>query len=346
MFGSSRTFIATMVVAALAFGAMPAAADGVADFYKGKKITFVVGYSPGGGYDTYTRLLANSLGKHIPGNPEVITTNMPGGGSLKAANYTYNVAPKDGTYLGVFSAPVAIEPLLGRKNAKFDALKFGWLGNMFRDTHGCAVWHEAKVKTLQDVIDAKEPVIFGASSASSYGNQHARVLKAMVGANIKIVLGYRGIKGVGKALEQGEITAACAMAVSTLKSAFRPLKESGKFRMIVQFGKKKHPYMGDAAHFYSMLKSDDDVRVADFFFSQSAIARPVAAPPGTPADRLAALRKAFAAALVDPELLARAKRIGIDVTPETADTVRASLTALYATPPAVVTRVKEIMGRK
>jgi tripartite-type tricarboxylate transporter receptor subunit TctC len=276
----------------------------------------------------------------------VIVTNMPGGGSLKVANHTYNVAPKNGTFIGVFSIPVAIEPLLGTKNAKFKATEFGWLGNMFRDTHGCAVRQESSIRTLQDVIDAKEPVVFGASSAGSYGNQHARVLQAMVSANIKIVLGYRGIKGVGKALQQGEITAACAMAVSTVKAAFSQLKESGKFRMIVQFGKEKHPYMDDATLFYSMLKSPDDIRVADFFFSQSEIARPAAAPPDVPAARLAALRKAFADSLKDPELLARAKKIGIDVVYETPDRIDAVLTELHATPAPVLERVKEIMGRK
>ncbi|MDA1324767.1 MAG: tripartite tricarboxylate transporter substrate-binding protein [Proteobacteria bacterium] len=339
-----RTHI--ILAAAAAFGAMPVAADEVADFYKGKTVNFMVGYTPGGGYDTYTRLLANSLGKHIPGNPDVIVTNMPGGGSMKAANYTYNVAPKDGAYLGVFSLPIALEPLLGRKNAKFEALKFGWLGNMFRDTHSCVAWHKSNIKTLQDVIDSKEPVVFGATSAGSYGNMHARVLQAMVGANIKIVLGYRGIKGVGKALQQGEITAACAMAVSSLKSSFRSLKDSGQFRVIVQFGKEKHPFLDNATQFYSMLKNPDDVRVADFFFSQSEIARPVAAPPGIPAARLAALRTAFADALKDPALLARAKRIGIDVIYETPERVEAALTALHATPPDVLAKVKKIMGRK
>ena len=335
------------VTAALfAFGATPAAADAVADFYKGKQINFAVGYSAGGGYDTYTRLLAGFIGKHIPGNPDAIVTNMPGGGSMKVANHTYNVAPKDGTYLGVFSIPVAIEPLLGQKNAKFEAMKFGWLGNMYKDTHGCAVRGESSIRTMQDVIDAREPVAFGATSASSYGNQHARVLQSMVGAKIKIVLGYRGIKGVGKALEQGEVTAACAMAVSTLKTAFRQQKESGKFRMIVQFGKEKHPYMDNATHFYSMLKNPDDVRTADFFFSQSAIARPVAATPGVPAERLAALRKAFAEALKDSGLLARAGKSGIDIIYEPPEAVEASLKDLYATPPAVLARVKDIMGRK
>jgi len=343
-----RKFVAPVAMAAvvLASGAEPAAADAVADFYSGKQINFAVGYSPGGGYDTYTRLLAREIGKYIPGKPDVIVTNMPGGGSMKVANHTYNVAPKNGTFLGVFSIPVAIEPLLGRKNAKFEALKFGWLGNMYRDTHGCVARKDSPIMTIQDVIDAKQPVVFGASSASSYGNQHARVLQSMLGAKIKIVLGYRGIKGVGKALEQGEITAACAMAVSTLKSAFRRQKDSGQFRVIIQFGKEKHPFMDNAPMFYSMVRNKDDVRVADFFFSQSAIARPVAAPPGVPAARLAALRTAFAKAVKDPALQANAKRIGVDVIYEPPSAVTDALKELYATPAPVLARVKTIMGRK
>lgn len=336
--------LATALAVTLA-AAATASADPIADFYKGKQVNFVVGYSPGGGYDTYTRLLANHIGKHIPGNPSVIVTNMPGGGSLKAANYTYNVAPKDGTHLGVFSAPTAIEPLLGRDNAKFETLKFGWLGNMYADVHGCATWHETGIKSLEDVVNAKEPVVFGATSASSYGNMHARVLQEMAGANIKIVTGYRGITGVGKALQQGEIAAACAMSVSTMKSSFRALKDSGQFRLFVQFGKKKNPYFGDATHFYSTLKNDEQRKVADFFFGQSAIARPVAAPPGVPAERLEALRTAFMDSLKDPQLLAEAEKIGIDVTPESAAEVEQAFREMYDTSPKVISRVKEIMGR-
>ena len=339
------TALVCAAIAASAAGSAPGSAETAADFFKGRQINFVVGYTPGGGYDTYTRLLANHIGKHIPGNPSAIVTNMPGGGSLKAANYIYNVAPKDGTHLGVFSAPTAIEPLLGRDNAKFETLKFGWLGNMYADVHGCATWHKSNIRTLDDVVKAKEPVVFGATSASSYGNMHARVLQVMSGANVKIVTGYRGITGVGKALQQGEIAAACAMSVSTLKSSFRALKDSGEFRMFVQFGKKPEPYFGSATHFYGTLKSDTDRKAADFFFGQSAIARPVAAPPGVPADRLAALRTAFLDALKDPDLLAEAGKIGIDITPESAKEVETAFREMYETPPAVLARAIEIMGR-
>ncbi len=340
-----KSLIALSCAAAMSAGT-PALADDAAGFYAGKQVKFVVGYSPGGGYDTYTRLLANHLGRHIPGNPSVIVTNMPGGGSLKAANYTYNVAPKDGTHIGVFSIPAAVEPLLGRKNAKYDALSFNWIGNMYVDTHSCVTWHETSIRSLQDVVDSKEPIVFGATSKGSYGNMHARVLQSMVGANVKIVLGYRGIKGVGKALEGREVAAACAMSVSTLSSSFRSQVESGKFRPFVQFGKENKPFFGKASNFYSMLKSDKQRTVADFFFSQSAIARPFALPPGVPENRVAAVRNAFLAATKDPALLAEAAKIGIGIEPEDHAAVEASLKTLYATPAATLAEVKEIMGRE
>ena len=340
----SKGFAAAGVAVAILTGS--AAQADVADFFKGKQIKFVVGYSPGGGYDTYTRVLANHLGKHIPGEPDVIVTNMPGGGSLKAANYTYNVAPKDGTHIGVFSIPAAVEPLLGRKNAKYDALKFNYLGNMFRDTHSCVASKNTSIRSLKDVIGTGEPIVFGATSKGSYGNMHARVLSSMAGANVKIVLGYRGIKGVGKALQSGEVAAACAMSVSTLNSAFRSQIDSGEFIPFVQFGHEPNPFFGKATHFYSLLKSKDDRIVADFFFNQSAIARPSALPPGVPADRVAALRTAFQATLADPALLADAKKIGIGIVPEPASAVENALRDLYGTPAPVLAKVKEIMGRK
>jgi tripartite-type tricarboxylate transporter receptor subunit TctC len=175
---------------------------------------------------------------------------------------------------------------------------------------------------------------------------HARVLQSLAGANLKIVLGYRGIKGVGKALQSGELAAACAMSVSTLSSSFRSQIESGEFRPFVQFGKAKNPFFGDATMFYATLKSDNERDVADFFFSQSAIARPFALPPGVPADRVAALRDAFQAATKDEALLAEAKKIGIGVEPEDHMAVEAALEKLYGTSPAILTQVKDIMGRK
>lgn len=333
--------------AALALSiAPPSMANEIADFYSGNTIRIVVGYDPGGGYDAYARILAPHFARHVPGNPQVIIQNMPGAGSMKAADYIYNVAPRDGTQLGVFSAATALEPLFGNASARYETVKFGWIGNMFRDTHACATWKTSGIDTLEQVIKSGNEVVFGATGAGSAGNQHALVLKNMLGANIRVINGYKGIRDVGLALQRNEVQVACAMALSTVKSSFPNDYKSGDLKLIVQFGKEKHPFMKDATHFYSLLKTDEDRQVADLFFGQSAIARPLAAPPDIPAARLAALRSAMANALKDPALLAAAEKAGADIVPETGDELTAGFSAFYRTPPAVVARAKTIMERK
>jgi tripartite-type tricarboxylate transporter receptor subunit TctC len=348
MIATRRNFIIGAAAVFIAGGiALPQAlADDVADFYKGKQLNIVVGYGPGGGYDVYTRLLARHLGKYIPGNPTIVIQNMPGAGSLRAANYIYNVAPKDGSTLGVFSAPTALEPLFGNKNAQFETVKFNWIGNMFRDTAACATWNNTGIKGLNDVIDAKSPVAFGATGPGSYGNQHALVLKNMLGANLKVVTGYKGIKAVGLALERGEVQAACAMALSTVKATFDQNVKDGQLKFLVQFGKKNVPYFGDATNFYSLLKTDEQRRVADLFFGQSEIARPLIGPPGMKPEIVAALRKAMVSALKDKELLAEAAKIGIGIDPVSGEETAAEFVEFYKTPPEVVNKAKAIMGRK
>ena len=321
-------------------------ADEVADFYKGKQLTVVVGYGTGGGYDTYTRLLARHIAKHIPGNPTVVIQNTPGAGSLRAANYLANVAPKDGSTLGVFSAPTALEPLFGNDKAQFETVKFAWIGNMFRDTAACGTWRNSGIGSLKDVIDAKNEVAFGATGPGSYGNQHALVLKSMLGANLKVITGYKGIKEVGLALERGEVQAACALALSTSKATFDKNVKSGELKFLVQFGKMNVPYFGDATNFYSLLKTDEQRQVADLFFGQSEIARPLIGPPGLPATFTAALRKAMAEALKDPALLEDAAKIGIDIEPVSGEETAQSFADFYKTPSAVVQKAKGIMGRK
>jgi tripartite-type tricarboxylate transporter receptor subunit TctC len=339
--------IAALAACFVAVGGLSQAqADPVADFYKGNQLSIVVGYGTGGGYDTYTRLLARHLSRHVPGHPTIVIQNMPGAGSLRAANYLANVAPKDGSMLGVFSAPTALEPLFGNAQAQFETVKFAWIGNMFRDTAACGTWRNSGINSLKDVIEAKTAVAFGATGPGSYGNQHALVLKSMLDANLKVVTGYKGIKEVGLALERGEVQAACALALSTSKATFDRNVKSGELKYLVQFGKKNVGYFGDAVNFYSLLKTDEERRVADLFFGQSEIARPLIGPPGLSAAFTAALRRAMAAALQDPALLADAAKIGIDIEPVSGEETAQSFAEFYKTPPAVVSKAKAIMGRK
>ena len=347
MMGSTRRSGAVAAAVLIAAVAAPhARADAVADFYKGKQINVVVGYGPGGGYDVYTRLLARHMPRHIPGNPIMVIQNMPGAGSLRAANYVANVAPKDGTMLGVFGAPAALEPLFGNKNAQFETVKFAWLGNMIRDTAACATWHNSGIKSLQQIIDAKTEVVFGSSGPGSYANQHALVLKHMVGAKLRVISGFKGIKDMGLALQRGEVQALCAMALSTSKAAFDANVKRGELKYLVQFGKKNVPYFGGAPNFYAMLKTDEQRQVADLFFGQSEIARPLIGPPGMPPAIVAALTKAMADAVKDPAMLADAAKIGIDIEPMSAQETAQSFANAYNTPPEVVKKAREIMGRK
>jgi tripartite-type tricarboxylate transporter receptor subunit TctC len=346
MTGSTKYLGAAAAVLLLVAAVAPQAhADAVADLYKDKQISVVVGYGPGGGYDVYTRLLARHMPRHIPGNPAMVIQNMPGAGSLRAANYVANVAPKDGSMLGVFGAPAALEPLFGNKSALFETVKFAWLGNMIRDTAACATWHNSGIKGLKDIIEAKTEVVFGASGPGSYANQHALVLKHMLGAKLRVITGFKGIKDIGLALERGEVQAACAMALSTSKATFDANVKRGEVKYLVQFGKKNVPYFGDAPNFYAMLKTDEQRQIADLFFGQSEIARPLIGPPGMPPAIAAALRKAMADSLKDPAMLAEAARIGIDLEPMSGEETAQYFVDFYKTSVAVVQKAREIMGR-
>jgi len=326
----------------------PAArADAVADLYKGKQITVVVGYGPGGGYDVYTRLLLRHMPRYVPGNPTMVVQNMPGAGSLRAANYMGNAASRDGLTLGVFGAPAALEPLFGNKDAKFETRNFAWLGNMIRDTAACGTWHNSGIASLDQIIKAKTEVVFGASGHGSYGYQHAMILKHMLGANLRMVTGFTGIKDIGLALERGEVQAACALALSTAKSTFEGNVRRGELKYLVQFGKNKDvSYFGGAPNFYKMLKTDEQRQLADLFFGQSEIARPLIGPPGLPPALVAALRKAMTDTVADKAFLAEAEKAGLDIDFVSGEETAQSFADFYKTPPALVAKAREIMGRK
>jgi tripartite-type tricarboxylate transporter receptor subunit TctC len=346
MNGTQRLFGAAISMLVALSVSSAARADEVADFYKGKQVTVVVGYGPGGGYDVYTRLLLRHMPRHVPGNPTMVVQNMPGAGSLRAANFAANAAPRDGTTLVVMGAPAALEPLFGNKDAKFETLKLNWLGNMIRDTAACGTWHNSGIKSLQQIIESKTPVVFGASGQGSYSNHHAMVLKHMLGANLRVITGFKGIKDMGLALERGELQAQCALALSTAKAAFDPNVKRGELKFLVQFGKQDVAYFGGAPNFYKMLKTDEQRQIADLFFGLSEIARPLIAPPGTPAPIVAALRKAMAAAVADPAFRAEAAKAGIDIEFVSGEETAQAFVDFYKTPPAVLAKAREIMGRK
>jgi tripartite-type tricarboxylate transporter receptor subunit TctC len=322
--------------------ALPARADGVADFYKGKNLSLVIGFSVGGGYDLYARHLARFIGKHIPGNPNVVPQNMPGAGSLKAANYLFSAAPKDGSFFGTFARTTGINPLL-ESGAKFDSRKFSWLGSVTDDTSTCVTWHTSPVKTWADFL--KKPSTFGGQGPSSEPDIFARLYKNVFGAPVKLVPGYPGTNEISLAMERGEVEGLCGLSWSTLKTRHAKWLQEKKINVIIQSSLKKEPELGDVPLVMDQTKDKEKLQILKLILAAQEMARPFAAPPGIPADRKAALVKAFDDTMKDPEYLADAKRLKIDVNPVSAKSLTELLDELYATPKDVVKKASEAITK-
>ena len=277
--------------------------------------------------------------------PTLVIQYMPGAGSLVAANHIARIAPKDGTALGVFSVTTALAPLFGNKAAQFETLKLNWIGNMFSDAAACGTWANGGVGGLKEMIGAAKEFPFGATGPDSAGNQQALVLKSILGANLKVITGYKGIKEVGLALEKGEIAAACALSVAVVKSTFDADYQAGRLKLIVQLGRDKDPYFKATPHIYSDFQLTPDNRgVADLVFGQSDISRPLIGPPDMPPAIVAALRKAMMDTLADKTFLADAAKMKVDVTPMSGEATAARVAEFTRTPADVVARAKALMG--
>src|SRR5262245_39045797 len=296
------------------FLAAPAAAQAGADF-KGETVTIQIGYGPGGGYDTYGRALARHYGRFIPGNPIVVPKNMPGAGSLRAANHIYNLTARDGVEIGIFSASTAMEPLMGNEQAKFDATRFGWIGSMNQDISFCGVWLAAGLPaSFPELLkaDAKE-LIFGSAGPAAISHQHPLVLKNVLGANIRVIAGYDGQKDVNLAMQRGEVHGACGLFVSSIKAQWMPDVKAGRLKLFLQMGPKTTTEFGSVHDVFEFVKSEEDRKVLELHFKQTILGRPFAASPHLPKERLAALRQAFLATMQDREFLADAEKMNLDI---------------------------------
>jgi tripartite-type tricarboxylate transporter receptor subunit TctC len=339
-------FAAALGVAALCTGAFcgNARADSVSDFYAGKTLTLIAGFPPGGGYDTYVRLLARYYGKFIPGHPTVVPTNMPGAGSLLAANYLYGKAANDGLTLAMFAASAAMEPLLGNKSALFDTAKFSWIGSMSQDIAYCGVWQAPGAATSFAEMMTKE-TIFGGGAIASIIYQHPMVLKNVLGANIRMIPGYPGTREVNLAMHRGEVGGVCGLYVSTIAATFRDEVASGQLKPVIQMGNKRSDAYGNVPSVFDFAKNDLDRAVLDVHFKQLLLGRPLAGPPGIPADRLNALRDGLTAAMQDKDLRAEADKIGLDIDPATGEEVEQLLKRFAAYSPEVFRKAQEAIGR-
>ncbi len=313
----SASAAAIATIGTLLTSATSASAQSPEQFYKGRELTTIIGFHPGGGYNAYMRLLSKHMARYIPGNPTIVPRNKPGAGSLLAANYIYNVAPKDGSVMGMFASSTLFSKLLGEKKAKFEINKFTWIGNLDVTTGTCTVWHESGIKSFDEF--RKREIIYGAAGPGSVNSQHPRGFNALLGTRIKVIHGFPGSTGVLLAMQRGEVDGGCGFALSSLKARRRQVWKQGKLIVVIQTGKEKSAELSGVPHLYEMAKSEEDKKVMDLIFGTHALGRPISAPPGVPADRVKVLRAAFNATMKDAEFLKDAKKRHLPINPWTGE---------------------------
>jgi tripartite-type tricarboxylate transporter receptor subunit TctC len=319
-------------VAALAVAlslATPARAQSAEEFYRGRTVTILVGFTAGGGYDLYARLLGRHIGQHIPGNPTVVVQNMPGAGSMKAMQYVYGVAAKDGLTLATVSRGMVTEPLLNAAN--FDATKLTWLGTVTSETSVCATWKTSAVKTWDDMF-ARE-FSLGGSAVGADPDTFALIMRNVFGAKVKLVTGYPGGNDINLAMERHEVDGRCGWSWTSLKSQKNWLPQ---INVLVQFNLEKNTDLPDVPVALERAKDDAQRQVLRLLIAGQYVGRPFFTSPDIPAERKAALRAAFDATMKDPQFLADAAKLDLEISPIGAATIDAFLAELYRTPKEVV----------
>jgi tripartite-type tricarboxylate transporter receptor subunit TctC len=328
-------FTARSLFVVAAFAVLTSIAQGeVADFYKGRSISLVIGYSVGGGYDAYARLLARYIGKHIPGEPSIVPQQMTGAGSLRAANYIFSVAPKDGSVFGTFSRSMGIAPLLNQ--AEFDSRKFSWLGSMTDDDTTCVTWNSSPIKSWDDFLG--KPSKLGGLGADADPDIWALLYKNVFGAKVQLVSGYPGTNDVVLAMERGEVDGLCGLSWSTIKTRHAEWLSSHSANIIVQAALKKEPEIASVPLATDLISNPEQRQIIKLLLASQAMARPFAAPPGIPSDRRSALTAAFDATMHDGDFLAEAQKLSFEIHPVSAATLDGLLAEVYATPKDVLAR--------
>jgi tripartite-type tricarboxylate transporter receptor subunit TctC len=323
------------------------AASPADQFYAGKTVRVIVGFSAGGNYDIWARLLARSMPRYLPGNPTMVVENMTGAGSLVAANYLYNIAPKDGSVFGTFGAGNIVGQLVGAPGIEFDVARFNWLGAPIDGTYTCIALESSGARTLEDLLPPRrQQVILGTSGPGSATHDYGMLLIGLLDANIKLLSGYPGNNEIRLAVRRGELDSYCAVWDSA-KVQHRPWVEAGepKFNYIVQFGLQRHPELPNVTNAYELLRSDEDRALMRLLIIPDQFFYPFAAPPGVPAERVALLRQAMAQAFEDPDLIAETERTGLDKNPQPGDRIEQLVRELLATPDPVKARFKQLSGR-
>jgi tripartite-type tricarboxylate transporter receptor subunit TctC len=326
--------IAGLTVAGLAAATPGHAAD---EFYKGKVLTIIISDPPGGGADTYARLVAQNIGRFLPGSPAAVVQSMPGASGIVATNYLYRSAPRDGTVVLMPLTTALFAPLFGNSATPYKPDEFSWIGSLDKATDTCSAWKGSGIKSFDDVL--KSPVTFGAVGPAGVASEYPRAMNALFGTRIKVIHGYPGTSAIQIAMERGEIQASCAFMVSALKSAFRNAYESGKLFPIMQFARKSEELKG-VPYVLDYARTEEDRQVFKLVFTRDIAGRPIVAPPKVPGGRVAELRAAFDGLVKDKAFLAGAAKAGLPIVPMSGKEDEDFVRDMMATPPAAVKRAR------
>ncbi|HXF90063.1 MAG TPA: hypothetical protein VNK48_17070 [Xanthobacteraceae bacterium] len=330
-------FIAGSILAMA--GVAPAAAQ-PAEPYAGKTVAVIIGFGPGGGYDTWGRLVARHIGKHLPGKPTVIAQNMPGGGSYVAASHLFSVAPKDGTVFGLISRDAALGPLAGAPGARFDALRFSWIGTPTKEHNVCLAYHAAAVKSVQDLREKQ--LIVGDTGPGTGTRSYPKALTELLGLKFKLVSGFRSSADVFLAMERGEVDGICE-SLDSVNSRKPDWIASGKIVVLLQAGPAPHPSLKGIPYVLDLARNAEERQVLEFLYAGQGIGRPFVAPPDLSAERLKVLREAFSATMKDAEFIADVRRAKLELEPEDGEYLAALIRKIYATPKPIIERVSKLI---
>jgi tripartite-type tricarboxylate transporter receptor subunit TctC len=340
LFFDARAKSAALAAAAtLAWPLAAAHAQSVEKFFKGKQITIYIGFTPGGGYDLYARLVAQFMGRHIPGQPSIVAENMTGGGSRVAANYIYNVAPKDGTALATVDQAIPVQQAIGDPTVKFDTKAFSWIGNVDADNNVTATYYTAGLKTIEDA--KKKETTLGATGFNT-SSQYPTAMNKVIGTKFKIIFGYPGGADINLAMERGEVQGRGSNSWASWKATRPEWVADHKLDVLVQIGLTKAPDLPNVPLLTELAADPLDKAAFTILSSPPSIGRPIFGPPGVPAERVAALRKAFDDTMKDPDFIAAAQKAKLDLNPTTGENLQQVVANIVDAPKDVIDRVSAV----
>jgi tripartite-type tricarboxylate transporter receptor subunit TctC len=324
---------------ALAYAA-PSKAQSVEEFYTGRAVTLYIGFSAGGGYDVYGRLVARYIGEFLPGKPTVVPVNMEGAGSLRLLNWLHSAAPKDGSAFGIVNRASPFVPLLGdRELAPFDPTEFTWIGSANDEVSVCLAWERTGLTNFEQLFETE--LIVGSTGPGADEFVFPRVLRGVLGARVRSVAGYAGGNEINFAVERGEVDGRCGFSWSSVRSTRQQWLDDGLVTVLVQFANERHPELPDVPLVSEFAQTETQRRILRLIVSRLVLGRPFVAPPDLPADRVEALRSAFDTMMRDPQFLAEAELLRLEINPVSGEEIEVLLAEAYTTPPELVEQARE-----